>query len=98
MRRSDRLALIPIEPAQLAESPSVNILSRRNILQGALATALPLGIYGCSSADHAPGEEPLVVGGLPVTCNLTLPVACVGKSRAIEAGTSPNKFRFEYSK
>jgi NitT/TauT family transport system substrate-binding protein len=76
----------------------VNILSRRNILQGALAAALPLGLYGCSSKEYAPGEEPLVVGGLPVTCNLTLPVACVGKNRAIEAGKATNAFRFEYSK
>jgi NitT/TauT family transport system substrate-binding protein len=76
----------------------MSLLNRRTVLQGALATALPLGIAGCSSSDVPPGEEPLVVGGLPVTCNLTLPVACVGKNRAIEAGTAPNKFRFEYSK
>ena len=39
-----------------------------------------------------------MVGGLPVTCNLTLPVACVGKNRAIESGVAANTFRFEYSK
>ena len=38
------------------------------------------------------------MGGLPVTCNLTLPVACVGKNRAIESAQSTNAFRFEYSK
>ena len=43
-------------------------------------------------------REPLVVGGLPVTCNLTLPVACVAKEAAIKAGTAKNDFRFEYSK
>jgi len=65
-----------------------------------MAAALPLSLHGCSSKDSADdgGEEPLIVGGLPVTCNLTLPVACVGKESAIKAGSAPNKFRFEYSK
>src|SRR5262249_12263861 len=36
------------------------------------------------------------VGGLPVTCNLTLPVACVGKSTA-NAGAPANAPRYEYS-
>ncbi|MDF3019813.1 MAG: ABC-type nitrate/sulfonate/bicarbonate transport system periplasmic component-like protein [Steroidobacteraceae bacterium] len=61
-----------------------------------MAAALPLGLYGCSSSDR--GDGPLAVGGLPVTCNLTLPVACVGKNRAIESAQSTNAFRFEYSK
>ena len=62
-----------------------------------MAAALPLSILGCESKGAA-GEEPLVVGGLPVTCNLTLPVACVGKETAIKAGTATNPFRFEYNK
>ena len=75
---------------------SAHILGRRQLLQGALAAALPLGISACSSKSD--GREPLVVGGLPVTCNLTLPVACVAKEASIKAGTAPNDFRFEYSK
>jgi NitT/TauT family transport system substrate-binding protein len=71
--------------------------NRRNILQAAMA-AVPWAVTGCSSKERNPDDEPLVVGGLPVTCNLTLPVACVGKNRAIEAGTASNGFRFEYSK
>ncbi len=65
-----------------------------------MAAALPLALQGCSSKEGGdePAEEPLIVGGLPVTCNLTLPVACTGKEAAIKAGTSGNKFRFEYSK
>ena len=43
-------------------------------------------------------REPLVVGGLPVTCNLTLPVACMAKDASIKAGTATNDFDFEYSK
>jgi NitT/TauT family transport system substrate-binding protein len=71
--------------------------TRRQILQTAGAAALPLSIWGCSGG-KADGKESLVVGGLPVTCNLTLPVACVGKDSAIEAGLASNDFRFEYSK
>ena len=59
-----------------------------------MAAALPLsfgGLAGC--AGKADGlREPLVVGGLPVTCNLTLPVACVAKDAAIKAGTAKNDF------
>ena len=43
------------------------------MLIGAAAAALPLGIASKAMA----ARSPLVVGGLPVTCNLTLPVACV---------------------
>ena len=59
-------------------------LRRRSLLLGAAAAALPFGGF-MASASAARG--PLVVGGLPVTCNLTLPVACVAR-----AG------QFEYSK
>ena len=71
-------------------------LNRRQILKGAAAAALPFVIGGCSPKQE--GREPLIVGGLPVTCNLTLPVACVGKDTAIKAGKAGNDFRFEYSK
>jgi NitT/TauT family transport system substrate-binding protein len=57
---------------------------RRSLLLGAAATALPMGMI--SGAQAARG--PLVVGGLPVTCNLTLPVACVARAGG----------QFEYSK
>jgi NitT/TauT family transport system substrate-binding protein len=71
--------------------------NRRQILTGAVATALPLAFGGCSPKG-ADGEDALEVGGLPVTCNLTLPVACVGKDTAIQNGTARNSFRFAYSK
>jgi NitT/TauT family transport system substrate-binding protein len=44
-------------------------LSRRHLLQGLLA----VGVSSCGSSK----PSALQVGGLPVTCNLTLPVACV---------------------
>jgi len=37
-----------------------------------------------ASCAQAPANE-LVVGGLPVTCNLTLPVACVAQAKATKA-------------
>jgi NitT/TauT family transport system substrate-binding protein len=61
---------------------------RRLALMGAAAAAFPFGIATPARA----ARGPLVVGGLPVTCNLTLPVACV--ARASESGAAP----FEYSK
>jgi NitT/TauT family transport system substrate-binding protein len=76
---------------------SVFTVNRRQVLQGALAAGVAAGLHGCSKSDDA-ADQPLVVGGLPVTCNLTLPVACVAKDAAIKAGTAKNTFRFEYSK
>jgi NitT/TauT family transport system substrate-binding protein len=74
---------------------SQNTLSRRQALQGLAASALPLSLFGCAEKK----ANSLVVGGLPVTCNLTLPVACVGKAKA--NGTAPAgapKYEYEYSK
>ncbi len=70
---------------------------RRKLLRGVLGATLPaLGWPGIATA-AAP--KPLVVGGLPVTCNPTLPVACVARSTANgsdKSGATP--FEFEYSK
>lgn len=67
-------------------------LDRRQLLSGALVTALPvLGLPAAAAAD------PLIVGGLPVTCNLTLPVACTARMTANKASGS-KAFEFEYSK
>jgi NitT/TauT family transport system substrate-binding protein len=68
-------------------------------MQGLLAGALPLGTLSCAKSPGDRGAASLVVGGLPVTCNLTLPVACVSKSRANSAlpAGSP-RFEFSYSK
>ena len=62
-------------------------LRRRQVLTGALASALPLAVPSLAFA----APEPLIVGGLPVTCNLTLPVACMAKAAS---GTPA----FQYSK
>ncbi|MFC4307632.1 ABC transporter substrate-binding protein [Steroidobacter flavus] len=66
-------------------------IQRRQLLQAMMAAALPAGLVSCSNQASA---GPLVVGGLPVTCNLTLPVACVAQGqRAGAAGPA-----FQYSK
>jgi len=77
-------------------------LSRRRFLEGALhaslAAALPLGDLACAEPEQpADGGQALVVGGLPVTCNLTLPVACVARA-ASNAGAGSPGFAYEYSK
>jgi NitT/TauT family transport system substrate-binding protein len=65
-----------------------------------MAAALPLGVLSCAQGSNGNTHgAPLVVGGLPVTCNLTLPVACVSKARsnaALPAGQP--RFEFQYSK
>ena len=70
-------------------------VSRRQVLQGLAASALPLSLFGVPKKK----ANSLVVGGLPVTCNLTLPVACVARARS----TAPPprrapKYEYEYSK
>ncbi len=70
------------------------VVSRRRAVQGMAAAALPLAV-GCAHRD----PNSLVVGGLPVTCNLTLPVACMGKHAANQAAAAgAAKYQYEYSK
>jgi NitT/TauT family transport system substrate-binding protein len=60
-----------------------------------MAAALPLGQSACTRQN----PNALVVGGLPVTCNLTLPVACVARAASnTAAAAGAPKFAFEYSK
>jgi len=76
------------------------LLNRRQLLRGAALTAVSLGVLACSRGREAGDEgERLVVGGLPVTCNLTLPVACVARAAANRAaGAGGPHFSYEYSK
>ncbi|MBS0419532.1 MAG: ABC transporter substrate-binding protein [Proteobacteria bacterium] len=72
-----------------------NSFSRRELLQTLSAAALPLGAFSCSKSN----PNALVVGGLPVTCNLTLPVACVAKDASNESAPAGTvKFDYQYSK
>jgi len=71
-------------------------IHRRQLLGGALAAAaLPAVTWPIPAA----ASEPLVVGGLAVTCNLTLPVACEAKAASNRADKSGKpQFAFQYSK
>ncbi|HEY2416677.1 MAG TPA: ABC transporter substrate-binding protein [Steroidobacteraceae bacterium] len=69
---------------------------RRRFLQGALAAALPASLWSCSADNHQQG---LLVGGLPVTCNLTLPIACVARAQANSAQPAGSpRLEYQYSK
>jgi NitT/TauT family transport system substrate-binding protein len=74
-----------------------HLLNRRQLLRGAVGAALSVGTLtalACSGGERGEGE-PLEVGGLPVTCNLTLPVACVGNALG-NGAAAPGAPRFEY--
>src|SRR5262245_36624097 len=60
----------------------------------ALAAGVPLGLLGCQSRK----PNSLVVGGLPVTCNLTLPVACVSQAKFNATAPPAARYEYEYSK
>jgi NitT/TauT family transport system substrate-binding protein len=68
-------------------------LSRRQLLKAAAgaAAALPFGGLACGGEQ---GAGSLVVGGLPVTCNLTLPVACVARAASAQSAASPHSFTY----
>jgi NitT/TauT family transport system substrate-binding protein len=74
--------------------PPITGLSRRQLLQGMLGTALSAGALACSGQREA---ESLQVGGLPVTCNLTLPVACEARAARSAAAGDP-RHPYTYSK
>lgn len=73
------------------------MFDRRQVLKGALAAAVPLAFGGCAGDKNA-RRDPLIVGGLPVTCNLTLPIACTAKDASLTAGHASNDFAFKYQK
>lgn len=66
---------------------------RRQLLLG-VGAAVVLGGVGCSRGSK---QELLQVGGLPVTCNLTLPIACSAKMASLAAAAG-QPIPFEYSK
>jgi NitT/TauT family transport system substrate-binding protein len=76
-----------------------SLLSRRQLLQSAAAAALSVGALGGLSCSGPGKDEPFQVGGLPVTCNLTLPVACAARAERNRAGgDGAAPFAYQYSK
>jgi NitT/TauT family transport system substrate-binding protein len=72
-------------------------ISRRQVMQGALAASLPAALLSCAGGKQQ--ASVLQVGGLPVTCNLTLPVACTARDTLnAAAGPSRSPFAYQYSK
>lgn len=85
MSDSTRKPTEQVKPT-LAEEGDARFFRRRQLLKAA-AMLLPMGALACAKN----AEKRLQVGGLPVTCNLTLPVACA-------AAASSGSDVFEYSK
>jgi len=73
-----------------------DFLWRAALAAGALPLATCRGGGGGQSAGPADAGEPLVVGGLPVTCNLTLPIACTAREKDKQGGKIGRLF--EYNK
>ncbi|HEY5808378.1 MAG TPA: ABC transporter substrate-binding protein [Povalibacter sp.] len=72
-----------------------HFMQRREFLQGLMAASVPLGLTSCAETK----ANSLIVGGLPVTCNLTLPVACVAKAASNKsAAAGAARYEFTYSK
>jgi NitT/TauT family transport system substrate-binding protein len=81
----------------IPDQPLMASLRRRQLMKGTVAAMLPALLPGGAPARAAPtsaARAPLAVGGLPVTCNLTLPVACVARAAGSAGGQGP----FEYQK
>jgi NitT/TauT family transport system substrate-binding protein len=83
---------------QTLESLSGGCVDRRRLLAGALGAGAvaAVGLPGCSLLSTSAEAEALPIGGLAVTCNLTLPVACAANEAASKNGGP--ELAFGYSK
>ena len=81
------------------DHPVEPLLSRRQLLQGAALAACSAGALGGLACSGPAVDEPFQVGGLPVTCNLTLPIACAVRAARNQAGgADAARFAYQYSK
>ena len=79
-------------------------LRRRDFLRSTAAAAASWPLGACKKGSDAPSaatgadaSDELLIGGLPVTCNLTLPIACTMRAVAKEAKQTTGAL-FRYSK
>jgi NitT/TauT family transport system substrate-binding protein len=77
-----------------AKDLTTHFRRRRQLLLGTAAAAM--GSFGPRLRAQSPAK-PLLVGGLPVTCNLTLPVACAATAAEAGAAQAASPL-FEFSK
>ncbi|MGQ0834767.1 MAG: ABC transporter substrate-binding protein [Gammaproteobacteria bacterium] len=76
-------------------SEAMKLLERRDVLQALMGVALGLGALSACSGRKGGA---LQVGGLPVTCNLTLPVACAARAASADAAGGAPRADFAFSK
>jgi NitT/TauT family transport system substrate-binding protein len=80
----------------MSGNQNVRGIRRRDLIVSATGmAAATVALPACRSSKQQSGS--LVVGGLPVTCNLTLPIACTSRQLARERGKHSGEL-FEYAK
>ena len=70
---------------------------RRRLLRASVGAGIAAALPGLLPLRAQASEDPLVVGGLAVTCNLTLPIACTARN-AINQKTGSSAIAYEYSR
>jgi NitT/TauT family transport system substrate-binding protein len=70
---------------------------RRRWLRNSVGVGMAAALPGLLPGGARAAADPLAVGGLAVTCNLTLPVSCVAR-QALNQRAGTSQFAYEYSK
>jgi NitT/TauT family transport system substrate-binding protein len=70
---------------------------RRRLLRATVGAGMAAALPGLFPARAQAAADPLVVGGLAVTCNLTLPIACSSRA-ALNQKSGNNQLAYEYSR
>jgi NitT/TauT family transport system substrate-binding protein len=94
------MSMFRVQPAESA-APALSPfqIERRRLLQAMLGAAGAGALVACGK-DPASAADPrrLVIGGLPVTCNLTLPVASAAREAELRGAPSSSAYRYAFSK
>jgi len=76
---------------------SPDLSGRRRVLCTAAGAGLAAALPGLLPSRAQAAGDPLVVGGLAVTCNLTLPIACTARN-ALNQKSGSSALAYEYSR